>query len=149
MKCVHDENSSNICRFQLQKQLDYALKRLVRGNGSSTSSSRTGFHTALTGLLESSNLEISPKITDIVEIVKKEFHGADDKGKIDAMVGTALVCGAVVRSDNALGNATAEEIEEITKCLVACLSKSSVSSLAYNFLNELVNKVRKSTVCEI
>lgn len=113
----------------------------MRGNGSSTSSSRIGFHTALTGLLNSA-LEIPPKISDIVEIVKKEFHGADDKGKIDAIVGTALVCGAVVRSDNALGNATAEEIDEITKCLVSCLSKTSVSSLAYSFLNELVIKVR-------
>lgn len=78
-----------------------------------------------------------------MEIVKKEFHGADDKGKVDAMVGTALVCGAIVRSDNALGNATAEEIEEITKCLVSCLSKNSVSSLAYSFLNELVIKVSR------
>lgn len=116
------------------------MKRLVRGNGSSTSSSRIGFHTALTGLLNA-QLEIPPKISDIIEIVKKEFHGAEDKGKVDAMVGTALVCGAIVRSDNALGNATESDIEEITKCLVSCLSKSTVASLAYSFLNELVIKV--------
>jgi hypothetical protein len=127
-------------KFQLQKQLDYALKRLVRGNGSSTSSSRIGFHTALTGLLNA-QLEIPPKISDIIEIVKKEFHGAEDKGKVDAMVGTALVCGAIVRADNALGNASETDVEEITKCLVSCLSKGSVASLAYSFLNELVIKV--------
>lgn len=118
------------------------MKRLVRGNGSSTSSSRIGFHTALTGLLNA-QLEIPPKISDIIEIVKKEFHGAEDKGKVDAMVGTALVCGAIVRSDNALGNANENDIDEITKCLVSCLSKGSVASLAYNFLNELVIKVRE------
>jgi hypothetical protein len=96
--------------------------------------------------LLNAQLEIPPKISDIIEIVKKEFHGAEDKGKVDAMVGTSLVCGAIVRADNALGNASETDIEEITKCLVSCLSKGSVASLAYSFLNELVIKVSHSVV---
>lgn len=119
--------------------MDYALKRLIRGNGSSTSKSRIGFHTALCGLLTSEKLE--PKISLILEVVQKEFHSAEDKGKVDALVGTALACGAIIRSERSLSNATENDIEEITKCLTACLSKPSVSSLAFSFLNELVIKV--------
>lgn len=129
-----------IFSLKVQKQLDYTLKRLIRGNGSSASSSRIGFHTALTGLL-SSKLNEPPKISNIIEIVKKEFHSAEEKGKVDSMVGTTLVCGAIIRSENALGNATREEIEEVVKCLSSCLTKPSVSSLAFSFLNDLVAKV--------
>ena len=125
--------------------MDYTLKRLVRGNGSTTSTSRIGFFTALTGFLASaSKLEDPPKIATIAELVKKEFHSAEEKGKIDSMIGTTLVCGAVIRS-GIISTATEAEIEEITKCLVSCLAKPSVSSLAYTFLNELVIKVSTMT----
>lgn len=60
---------------------------------------------------------------------------------MDSMVGTALVCGAIIRSEQTLEKATEEEIDEIAKCLVSCLTKPSVSSLAFSFLNELVIKV--------
>lgn len=123
--------------------MDYAVKRLVRGNGSASSSSRIGFHTALAGVLNSS-LDEPPKVSNVIEILKKEFQGVEDKGKVDSMVGTALVCGAIIRSEKSLSSATAEDIEEITKCLVSCLTKASVSSLAYSFLNDLVVKVRVS-----
>lgn len=116
------------------------MKRLVRGNGSSTSASRIGFHTALAGLLNAP-LKNLPKVENILEMLKKEFHGVDDKGKVDSMVGTALVCGAIIRSEKAIGSATEADIEEMTKCLVPCLTKPSVSSLAFSFINELVIKV--------
>ncbi|CRL07082.1 CLUMA_CG020081, isoform A [Clunio marinus] len=120
-----------------QKHLDYAVKRLIRGNGSSSTYSRTGFYTALAGLLNSS-LDNLPSISNIMDIVKKEFNSSEDKGKVDSTVGTALVCGAIIRSPKSLGNASQEEISDLTKCLVSCLSKPSVSSLAYTFINELV-----------
>lgn len=123
-------------------QLDYAVKRLVRGNGSSTSASRIGFHTALTGLLNA-QIKNPPKVSNIIELLKKEFHGVDDKGNVDSLVGTTLVCGAIIRSDKAFESATTGDIEEITKCLVLCLSKPTVSSLAFNFVNELVIKVSR------
>lgn len=125
----------------MQKQLDYALKRLIRGNGSSTSNSRIGYYTALAGLLSSTALKDPPKVATIIEILKKEFQTVEDKGKVDAMVGTALVCGAIIRAENLLDTATEAEVEEITKCLVPCTSKPAVASLAFTFLNELVVKV--------
>lgn len=124
--------------------MDYSVKRLVRGNGSSTSPSRIGFHTALAGLLNAP-LKNPPKVNYILEILKKEFQSADDKGKVDSLIGTALVCGAVIRSETSFITATKEDIEEITKCLLTCLSKPSVLSLAYNFINELVIKVSKNS----
>lgn len=89
----------------------------------------------------SSKIDDLPKVANIIEIIKKEFQSVEDKGKVDSMVGTALVCGAIIRSERALGNSTKEEIEDVTKCLVACLNKPSVSSLAFSFLNDLVAKV--------
>jgi hypothetical protein len=113
----------------------------VRGNGSSTSNSRIGFHVALTGLLNSTELSEAPQISSIIEIVKKEFLSVEEKGKVDSLVGSALVCGAIIRSESALGRATEEEVDEIAKCLVSCLTKPSVASLAFSFLNELIIKV--------
>lgn len=129
-------------QFQLEKTLDYALKRLIRGCGSSTQSSRIGFHTALAGLLNA-DMENPPGIAEMMEIIKKEFLGNDDKGKVDALVGTALACGCIIRSEKAFERIEDEEIAELTKCLVTCLSKPSVAPLAFNFLNGLVSKVRK------
>lgn len=130
--------------LQIQKQLDYALKRLIRGNGSSTSNSRIGFHTALTGLLNAA-LPVPLNVASIVDMLKKEFQGAEDKGKVDCLVGTALVCGAIIRSEKTIANATEADVEEIAKCLASCLAKPSVSSLAFSFLNELVIKVSRRT----
>lgn len=82
-----------------------------------------------------------PGITEMIEIIKKEFLGNDDKGKVDALVGTTLACGCIIRSEKAFGRINEEEIAELTKCLVACVSKPSVAPLAFNFLNDLVSKV--------
>lgn len=116
------------------------MKRLIRGNGSPNQASRIGFHTAFAGLLNS-EFKSPPNISDMIEIIKKEFLGNDDKGKVDSLIGTALACGCIIRSEKAFANITDEEIEEITKCLVICLSKPSVSSLAFSFLNDLIQKV--------
>jgi DNA polymerase phi len=121
--------------------LEYSIKRLIRGNGSPNQASRIGFHTAFAGLLNS-EFKNPLDIGDMIEIIKKEFLGNDDKGKVDSLVGTALSCGCIIRSEKIFERIQDEEIGEITKCLVVCLSKPSVSSLAYNFLNDLITKVR-------
>lgn len=92
-------------------------------------------------MLDWSAAKVPPKVATVVEILKKEFQTVEEKGKVDAMVGTALVCGAVIRAEKFLATATEAEIEEIAKCLVPCTSKPAVASLAFTFLNELVVKV--------
>lgn len=121
--------------------MEYSLKRLIRGNGSANQASRIGFHTAFAGLLNS-DVKTPINITDMIEIIKKEFLSNDDKGKVDSLVGTALACGCIIRSEKTFARIDDEEIGEISKCLVACLSKPSVSSLAFSFLNDLITKVR-------
>lgn len=86
-------------------------------------------------------MENPPGIGDMIEIIKKEFLGNDDKGKVDALVGTALACGCIIRSEKAFEKIEDEEIAELTKCLVNCLTKPSVGPLAISFLNDLVLKV--------
>lgn len=120
------------------KEISYAIKRLVRGSGSSTSNSRTGFYTALTGFL-SAEIEDKPSVSEVLEIMKKEFH--EDKGSVDSLIGIALVCGAIIRSKKTLKMATASNVEEIVKSLIPCISKPSVAPVAYNFLGEISTKV--------
>lgn len=87
-------------------------------------------------------MENPPGIGDMVEIIKKEFLSNDDKGKVDALVGTALACGCIIRSEKAFGRIENVEFGELAKCLVACVAKPSVAPLAFSFLNDLVSKVR-------
>lgn len=73
--------------------------------------------------------------------MKKEFQGSDS-GRLDSVVGISLVCGALIRSEKGLALATNEEIIELVNLLTSCFSKPSVSPVAYNFLVELVTKVK-------
>jgi DNA polymerase phi len=127
-------------RLYLQ-EISYAIKRLVRGNGSSTSNSRIGFYTALTGFL-SAEVDGTPNVEEILSIMKKEFkEGSNEKATVDSLVGVALVCGAIIRSDKAFKSTSASGLEEIVKSLSSCMTKPSVAPIAYNFLAELVTKV--------
>ncbi|KAG5673358.1 hypothetical protein PVAND_003415 [Polypedilum vanderplanki] len=129
-----------------EKNVSYAIKRLVRGNGSSTSNSRIGFYTALTGFL-SAEIQYAPNIQGILEIMKKEFKdSSSDKGHVDSLVGISLVCGAIIRSEKALKSTSENDIEEIVKSLVSCFVKPSVSPVAYNFLAELVIRMDSAVV---
>jgi hypothetical protein len=75
--------------------------------------------------------------------MKKEFKENDaDKGRLDSTIGVALVCGAIIRSEKGLSQASNEEISEIVNSLASCFAKPSVSAIAFNFLAELVPKVR-------
>ncbi|CAG9809028.1 unnamed protein product [Chironomus riparius] len=130
-------------KLTTEKELSYAVKRLIRGTGSSTSNSRIGFYTAFCGLL-SANVENVPKVSEIFEIMAKEFK--EDRKGLDSIIGEALICGAIIRSEKMLGSSSEEEIQEIVKHLTSCSTKPSVAPLAYNFLAELVTKVSSDTV---
>lgn len=83
-----------------------------------------------------------PKVSEIFEIMTKEFK--EDRKGIDSIIGVALICGAIIRSEKMLGSSSEEDIQEIVKHLVSCSTKPSVAPLAYNFLAELVTKVSYS-----
>lgn len=83
-----------------------------------------------------------PKVETILSLMNKEFkEGDESKVRVDSMIGIALVCGAIIRSEKALGTCTKDEIEEIVKNLTYCFTKPSVSPVASNFIAELITKV--------
>ena len=116
----------------------YAVKRLIIGTDSSTSNSRIGFYIAFCGLL-SANVENVPKISEIFEMMTKEFK--EDRKGLDSIIRVALICGSIIRSEKMLRSSNEDVIKEIVKHLTSCSTKLSVAPLAYYLLAELVTKV--------
>ncbi|XP_036339003.1 myb-binding protein 1A [Rhagoletis pomonella] len=127
-----------------QKELTYALKRLVRGCGAATNTSRAGFYTGLVAFLKAFD-EQEITLEHIFDTMQKELHvGATvgNKDDADAVVGKILVCGALQqagRLDNIEHN---EYLERITNTLIqATKQRSYHASLGYALLVELVEKL--------
>lgn len=58
--------------------MDYALGRIIRGLGSSTSSARTGFYTVLVATL---NFNETVHVDKIFNIIEKQLHKAGSNTK--------------------------------------------------------------------
>lgn len=64
----------DFCGFQIDKNRQYSLQRLVRGLGASSSSSRTGFYTAFVGLLSQPLTDNEyPSINHVIDVMEKEL----------------------------------------------------------------------------
>lgn len=59
--------------FQRDKEIQYTLKRLVRGVGASTTDSKAGFFTTLVGFLKSVSTD-DVSVKDLLAMTKKELH---------------------------------------------------------------------------
>uniref|UniRef100_A0A1I8PD92 Myb-binding protein 1A n=1 Tax=Stomoxys calcitrans TaxID=35570 RepID=A0A1I8PD92_STOCA len=123
-----------------QKELQYSLKRLIRGCGSSTNVSRSGFYIGLVGALKS----LSPEelsLQQVLDFMNKELHVGSaviNKEDADAVVGKILVVGALLHSGR-LSEANAEYLEQVTNILLqATHHKSYHASLGYSFVCELI-----------
>ncbi|TMW51016.1 hypothetical protein DOY81_003886 [Sarcophaga bullata] len=126
-----------------QRELSYALKRLIRGCGASTNVSRSGFFTALVGLLRSfSEEEITSE--QIFQALNKELHvGATiaNKEDADAVVGKILCCGALLHAGR-LTKMNSEHLEQITNILLqSSRCRSYHASLGFSFLIEIIDTV--------
>uniref|UniRef100_A0A034VLD7 peptidylprolyl isomerase n=1 Tax=Bactrocera dorsalis TaxID=27457 RepID=A0A034VLD7_BACDO len=127
-----------------QKELSYTLKRLVRGCGAATNTSRAGFYTGLVALLKAFD-EHEITLENIFSTMQKELSvGATvaNKDDADAVVGKILVCGALQQSgrlDNLQNN---EHLERIINTLLQSTKQRSYhASLAYALLIELIEKI--------
>ncbi|XP_011211843.2 myb-binding protein 1A [Bactrocera dorsalis] len=127
-----------------QKELTYTLKRLVRGCGAATNTSRAGFYTGLVALLKAFD-EHEITLENIFSTMQKELSvGATvaNKDDADAVVGKILVCGALQQSgrlDNLQNN---EHLERIINTLLQSTKQRSYhASLAYALLIELIEKI--------
>ncbi|XP_061393037.1 myb-binding protein 1A [Musca vetustissima] len=123
-----------------QKELQYSLKRLIRGCGSSTNVSRSGFYVGLVGILKSFSLEEIP-LQLLLDIINKELHVGSavvNKEDADAVVGKILVIGALLHSGR-LAEINTEHLEQITNILLqSTRHKTYHASLGYSFLCEII-----------
>ncbi|XP_058117348.1 myb-binding protein 1A [Anopheles ziemanni] len=126
----------------------YALKRLIRGVGSTSNASRAGFYTALVGLLSQlKGKEDCPSITELFVLVKSELSNSekptDDeenkKLRLELRIGKVLVCGAIIKA-GLIESATDMELTSIFKTLRKGMYKM-LTPLVYTFLNELVPQI--------
>ncbi|XP_065093135.1 uncharacterized protein Mybbp1A [Ochlerotatus camptorhynchus] len=129
-----------------EKERAYALKRLIRGVGSNSHSSRAGFFTALVGYLEQvKNTVLCPTITEIFTLVKSELSDTDkgddvtQQTKLELRVGKVSVCGAII-SSGLIENASDMELQTVLKTLKKGMYKV-VTPLAIMYLSELVQKI--------
>lgn len=149
---LNNGNESDV--DQRQKERSYSLKRLVRGLGSNTNTSRAGFYTAFVVYLEQvRDTSRSPTISDIFDLVKSELTDSDkddeDKGltKLELRVGKVLVCGAIIES-GLIENASETELQIVIKTLKKGIYKV-VTPLAMIYLSELVKKIDTNKFCNV
>uniref|UniRef100_A0A182LWT7 Myb-binding protein 1A n=1 Tax=Anopheles culicifacies TaxID=139723 RepID=A0A182LWT7_9DIPT len=127
----------------------YALKRLIRGVGSTQNASRVGFFTALVGLLErlKDKDDQCPTITELLRLVKSELTESEveeeenekQNTRLELRIGKILVCGAIIKS-GMFENATDLELQTVLKALKQNMHKM-LTPLVYAFLNELTNQL--------
>lgn len=129
--------------LQRQKELQYSLKRLIRGCGSSTNISRSGFFVGLVAILKSFSAE-DVSIQMVIDVMNKELHVGSavvNKEDADAVVGKILVVGALLHSGR-LADGNAEYLEQVTNILLqSTRHKTYHASLGYSFLCEIIQSV--------
>nr|CAI5848436.1 unnamed protein product [Callosobruchus analis] len=133
---------TNVANSQKDTEVKYALGRLIRGLGASTSNARTGFYTALTCLL---NLEESLGSDDIYELMTKHLHATGSSTKsehADVATGQILACGAIMRSS--LWSRCTEEQKKkaIELILKSCKERSYLAFMGYTFILDGLKKVQ-------
>nr|CAD7193968.1 unnamed protein product [Timema douglasi] len=120
-------------------EVDYVLKRLVHGMGSSRANSRNGFFSVLVALLSTVK---SMKVTDILNSVKKHLcikSNITKTEEAEIYTGQILVFGALIRSGQFVSKATVEEQHEVlSSLLIAGQQRSYLPIAAYTFLEELL-----------
>ncbi|XP_041971652.1 uncharacterized protein LOC121727737 [Aricia agestis] len=127
---------------EVQKDVTYALRRLIRSLGANVAEMRIGYFGTLVSLFNRLE-EVSVK--DILSIAHKELHAnGSTKSEIgDVALGQILVCGAILRS-KLIFKCDADEQKQIIQLLLSSGNKKSyLSVIAYNLLLDLSNRVNE------
>ncbi|XP_053680027.1 myb-binding protein 1A [Anopheles nili] len=136
----------------------YALKRLVRGVGSSQNASRIGFFTGLVGLLgQLKNKKDCPTVTDLLTLVGSELNDSEcgigrtkakkNNARFELRAGNVLVCGAIIKS-GLIENASEMELQKVLDALKNDMYKS-LKPLAYTFLSDLASRLDSSKFSKV
>ncbi|KAG5894715.1 hypothetical protein JTB14_006135 [Gonioctena quinquepunctata] len=122
-------------------ELKYALGRIIRGLGSSTSCARTGFYTALVALFNVKN-EIT--IDEIFEHIQKHLHKASGNTKsenADIFSGRILACGAIIRSNLWSKYSNGDKFKVLEFILQSSKERFYLGLLAYQFIIMALEKI--------
>ncbi|XP_071636162.1 myb-binding protein 1A [Temnothorax longispinosus] len=125
---------------QDDKELNYALVRLVRSLGSSMTVTRRGFYSTLTVYLM---MHPDTPVEKLLSIMNSQLHPAGSNPKsenADVYMGRILLCGALIRS-KLLARNSVEIQQQITEILVnAGKQRSYLSFISVMFLSEIIGQ---------
>ncbi|XP_058056915.1 myb-binding protein 1A [Anopheles bellator] len=128
----------------------YTLKRLVRGVGSPSNASKTGYYTALVGFLQrASGQDDCPTITELFGLVKSELADSEhdpsesvdakERNRFEVRLGKVLVCGAIIKA-GLIEKASDSELQSVLSTLRAAMYKMLVP-LVWTYLNEVAARI--------
>ncbi|KAJ0173013.1 hypothetical protein K1T71_011189 [Dendrolimus kikuchii] len=121
-----------------EKDVHYAVKRLVRSLGANVPEMRIGYFATLVALLSKVG---NITATHLLDLVKKELHSnGSSKSEVgDVALGQILVCGAVFRSGLILKCPSEEQTQMVQMLIGASKKKSYLSTVAYLILLDFAN----------
>ncbi|XP_066597439.1 myb-binding protein 1A [Prorops nasuta] len=130
---------NNEAEAELNKELKYALTRIIRSLGSSKLFSKKGHYVTLTGFL---TLYPMFPVEKILTIMDEELHPVNSNPKsenADIYLGRILVCGALIRS-KIVGKCTVDlQLRIIDYLINAGNQRSYLSSVSTSFLIDFLN----------
>ncbi|XP_014470444.1 PREDICTED: DNA polymerase V-like [Dinoponera quadriceps] len=121
------------------RDLNYALTRLVRSLGSSTVFARRGFYSTLTIFLKLTHHE-NP-IEKLLSIMNTQLHPASSNPKnenADIYMGHILLCGALMRSESLAQNTIEIQQQVVETLLNAGRQRSYLSFVSVMFLSDFI-----------
>ncbi|EZA51443.1 Myb-binding protein 1A [Ooceraea biroi] len=131
------------------KELNYALIRLIRSLGSTTVHARRGFYSTLTTFL-TMHPEIS--VEKLLSTMNTQLSTAGSNAKsenADICMGRILLCGALIRS-KLYAQETVEMQQQIIQILFETgMKRSYLSFLSSMFLSEFVTQLHTESMKEI
>ncbi|CAG5044426.1 unnamed protein product [Parnassius apollo] len=133
---------SRLLNNEGEKDIQYALKRLIRSLGANIPDMRTGYFATLVELLI--KFEQIP-ISQIFELVKKELHAnGSSKSEVgDVALGQILVCSAIFRSGRMLKCTEDEQKQVLQLLMTASTKKSYLSTVAFLLLIDFINELEE------
>ncbi|KAK4878296.1 hypothetical protein RN001_010802 [Aquatica leii] len=123
---------------QNNDEVQYALKRIIRGLGGSKTSTRIGFYSTFVALLHTCPYLA---LDEVLKCIRKQLQieGGNSKSEIgDIYTGQVLACGALIRSKK-IFDGDQEQQDNVLRLLInAGKSRSYLSMASVKFIAELL-----------
>lgn len=130
------------------KELDYVLKRLIRGLASNRSCARLGYALGLEQVLKTFHFYT---FDDLLKLIQEnlKYEKTDKKSEISQVfIGQIVAYGCIVRAQT-LSNIPINQVLDLIKRLLSVGKKKSfLASITVEILFEIVSKIEKKTYVE-